>query len=446
VIKRSADASAGFPGGCPFKFPINIMPKKGFRLMRKRLLLSSAAAGIIMPLAAPAILNFPLVGANTLTALLPTIFQAMDVVSRELAGFIPTSMRAPGVERAAVGQSVTYPIAPAMAAYDVAPAMAIPEPPDVTPEVGTMAITKSRAVPFGFTGEEARMLNTGVGYLSTQGQWIAQALRTLVNEIEADLAAEAAANASRAYGTAGTTPFATNLGDLAQVRKMLDDNGAPPSDRALVGNTAMGANLRTLSQLTKVNEAGTQMTLRQGELLDVFNFSIHESAQVVNFVAGTNNGSAATDNAGYAVGATLITLGSAGTGTIKAGDVITFAGDTNKYVVASGDTDVSNGGTITLSKPGLRVAIPAAATVITTIASHASNVAFSQSALHIAMRPPAAPPEGDQASDRLLVTDPRTGVTFEFSVWPGYRKVRLEVALAWGVKATKREHIVLLLG
>ncbi len=58
----------------------------------------------------------------------------------------------------------------------------------------------------------------------------------------------------------------------------------------------------------------------------------------------------------------------------------------------------------------------------------------------------AAPVEGDQASDRLIVTDPRSGVAFEFSVWPGYRKVRLEVALAWGVKATKREHIALLLG
>lgn len=414
--------------------------------MRKSLLMSSAAAGLIMPLAAPAILHFPLVGANTLTALLPTIFEAMDVVSRELTGFIPSAMRAPGVERAAVGQSVTYPVAPAMAAYDVAPAMAVPEPPDVTPETGTMAITKSRAVPFGFTGEEARMLNTGVGYLSTQGQWIAQALRTLVNEIESDLAIEAATNASRAYGTAGTTPFASSLADMAQVRKMLDDNGAPPSDRSLVGNTAMGANLRTLQQLTKVNEAGTQMTLRQGELLDVFNISIKESAQVQNFVAGTNNGSASTNNAGYAVGATLITLAAAGTGTIKAGDIITFAGDTNKYQVAVGDTNVADAGTITLAKPGLRVAIAASNTVITTIASHASNVAFSSSALHVAMRPPATPPEGDLASDRMLVTDPRTGVTFEFSVWPGYRKVRLEVALAWGVKATKREHIVILLG
>ncbi len=412
--------------------------------MRKQLLMAGTA-GLVLPLAAPSILRFPRVNANTLTALLPVIYQALDVVSRELVGFIPSATRAPGAERVAVGQSITYPVAPPMSAYDVAPAMAIPEPPDVTPEIGTMQITKSRAVPFGFTGEEQRLLNSGAGYLSVQGQWIAQALRTLVNEIEADIAAEAAANASRAFGTAGTTPFATNLSEIALLRKILDDNGAPPSDRSLIINTSAGAALRTLSQLSKVNESGTTMTLRQGELLDIFNLSVKESGQAVNFLKGTGAG-ATTNAAGYAVGERVITLAAAGTGTIKAGDVITFAGDANKYVVASGDASVADGGTITLSAPGLRVAIPAAATAITLSANYAANVAFSQSALHVAMRPPAAPVEGDQASDRLIVTDPRSGVAFEFSVWPGYRKVRLEVALAWGVKATKREHIALLLG
>jgi hypothetical protein len=294
-------------------------------------------------------------------------------------------------------------------------------------------------------------LNTGgIGYLSAQGMLIAQALRTLVNEVETDLAAEAAANASRATGTAGTTPFPTsadNLADTAQLRKILDDNGAPIFGRSLVLNTAAGANLRSHTNLTRANEAGTTLTLRQGELLDLHGFSIKESAQAVNHVKGT--GAASTTNAaGYAAGATVITLAAAGTGTFVPGDVVSFAGDTNKYVVVpnGGDADVSNGGTITIAAPGLRVAIPAAATAITIAASYAANVGFSADALHVAMRPPASPEEGDLALDRMLITDPRSGVTFEVSIWPGYRKVRAEVALAWGVKAVKREHIALLLG
>lgn len=405
---------------------------------------------ILASATAPAIGHLT-VYANTLTAIIPQIYAAMDVVSRELAGFIPSSMRAPGVERAAVGQSVAYPIAPTMAGYDIAPAMNVPEPPDTTITTGFMAITKARAVPFGFTGEEQRALNTGgIGYLSAQGMLIAQALRTLVNEVEADLAAEAAANASRATGTAGTTPFPTsadNLADSAQLRKILDDNGAPVFGRSMVINTAAGANLRSHTNLTRANEAGTTMTLRQGELLDLHGFSIKESAQAVNHVKGT--GAASTTNAaGYAVGATVITLAAAGTGNFLPGDVVSFAGDANKYLVVpnGGDADVSNGGTITIAAPGLRVAIPAAATAITIANSYAANVGFSADALHVAMRPPASPEEGDLALDRMLITDPRSGVTFEVSIWPGYRKVRAEVALAWGVKAVKREHIALLLG
>lgn len=416
--------------------------------MRKNTLISSVAA-------APLLLSMPYIGhmdayANTLTGLIGQLYAALDVVSRELVGFVPVVSRSTGVERAALGQSVTYDVSPALAAVDIAPAMQIPEPADLALGSGTITLNKAKAVPFGWTGEEEVALNNGVGFLSTQAQLFAQALRTLCNLIEADLAVEAANNASRAYGTAGTTPFASNLSDTAQLRKILADNGAPvEAGMALVLDTTAGANMRSLQNLTRVNEAGQAMTLRDGELLNVHGFSIHESAQVVNFVKGTNNGSASTNNAGYAVGATAITLASAGTGTIKAGDYITFAGDANKYLVVTGDTDVSNGGAIEIALPGLRVAIPASNTVITTVGNSVRNVGFTQNAMVLALRPPAIPNQGnggDARIDSILLTDPRSGLTFEVSLWAGYRKVRAEVAAVWGVKATKREHIAALLG
>jgi hypothetical protein len=308
-----------------------------------------------------------------------------------------------------------------------------------------MAITKSRGSSFGFTGEEQRGLNSGPGYLSVQADMIAQALRVLTNEIESDLAVAATAAASRAYGTAGATPFASGLGDTAQIRKILDDNGAPATGRSLVMNTSAGAAVRTLTQLTKANEAGTTMTLRQGELMDVHGISLKESGQAVLHTAGTG-ASATTDNAGYAKGATVITLASAGTGTILTGDVVLLAGDTNKYLVVSGDTDVSGGGTITLAAPGLRQALPALAVAITVADDYSANVAFSQDALHLVTRQPALPQEGDAALGRMAITDPRSGLVFEVAMYPGYRKIKAEVSIAWGVKATKPEHTALLLG
>lgn len=383
--------------------------------------------------------------ANTLTPIIPDLYAGMDVVSRELVGFIPSVFRNTSAERAAVGQSVVYDIAPTPTAFNVTPAMTVPEPDNFTTGAGSLTISKSRGVAFGWTGEEQRAVDSGLGYLSVQANNFAQGLRVLVNEMEADIANAAYLGASRALGTAGTAPFSGDFDAIADVRKILDDNGAPLSERSLVMNTSAGANLRKNTQLTNVNESGTTMTLRDGELLNIHGFSLKESAQVATHTKGTG-ASATTNTAGYAVGATVITLAAAGTGTIKAGDVVSFAGDTNLYVVASGDTDVSNGGTITLAAPGLRVAIPASATAITVGNSYAGNVAFSRNAIHLVTRAPALPKEGDSAIDRMQIIDPRSGMVFEISVYAVYRKIRAEVTAAWGVGAVKAEHIALLRG
>lgn len=392
------------------------------------------------------ILSGAYAGANTLTNLIPDLYAGLDVVSRELVGFIPSVMRNASAERAAVGENITYHVAPSLASANVTPAMAIPEPTDRTIGYGQMTISKAKLVEFGFVGEEQKGLNNGPGYLSVQADLFAQALRTLVNEIEVDLGTAAALGASRAYGAAGTTPFATNVGESAQIRKILDDNGAPPSMRSLIIDSTAGANLRTLAQLTKVNESGTTMTLRDGQILDLNGLSIKESAGILRPTSGTNNGSASTNNAGYAIGSTTITLASAGTGTILAGDVITFAGDTNKYVVVTGDADVSNGGSIVIAAPGLRVAIAASNTVITTVATTTRNIAFSRDAIHLVARAPALPQEGDAALDSFMLVDPRSGLPFEVRLYAGYRKIRAEVAMAWGYKVVKPNHVAALLG
>lgn len=406
-----------------------------------------AASALI---AAPAIIHdyYPSAFGNGLTRLIPDLYAGLDVVSRELVGYIPSAFRNASAERAAVGQSVVYPISSQKGTFDVTPAMVIPEPSDTNIGNGVIMITKAKGVEFGWTGEEQRGVNNGgPGYLSLQADQFAQALRTLTNAIEVDLAVEAAANVSRVYGTPGTTPFAAaaGVGPTAQVRKMLDDNGAPLSGRSLIIDTSAGANLRSLANLTKANEAGTTMVLTDGTLINLNGLLIKESAQVQSSVAGTAAAST-TSAAGFAKGATVIALAAASTGTIPAGSVITFAGDTNQYGVVSGDADVSNGGSITLAEPGLRQAIPAAATLITLVAKGTMNTAFSSNALHLVARAPALPQEGDAAIDRMLITDSRSGMTYEVALYAGYRKVRAEVVIAWGVKAVKREHIVGLFG
>jgi hypothetical protein len=382
---------------------------------------------------------------NTLTGLTTTLYNAMDVVSRELVGFIPAVSSDMTYDRAAVGQTVTSPVAPAAAATDITPAVTAPDDGNQVIGKVDMTITKARRVPVRWNGEEKRGLdNNGASYNVILRDQFAQAMRALVNEIEGDLAA-LHLKASRAAGAAGTVPFASTLGDSAQARKILADNGAPMGDLQLVIDTTAGANLRTLANLTRVNEAGGDDLLRRGVLTDLHGFAIRESAQIKTHTAGTG-ALATTGTAGYAVGATTIALASAGTGTILAGDVITFANDPNKYVVVSGDADVSGGGTITIAAPGLRQALPASAVAITVIAATSRNMAFSRSAIALATRAPALPDGGDSASDRMIVTDPVSGLSFEVSLYKQYRQIQYEIAVAWGCAAVKPEHMALLLG
>jgi hypothetical protein len=375
-----------------------------------------------------------------LAPLIPSLYESLDIVSRELVGAIPAATLDAGVSRAAVGQTVVSFRSPTAVSTNIVPGVTPPDDGDQTIGNVTLTITKSKRVPFRWNGEETLGVNSGSGTAAIQKDQLTQAIRTLVNEMEVDTVAAARVASSRAWGTAGTTPFATNLADPAQVRKILDDNGAP-GDRALIIDTTSGAALRTLAQLTKVNESGTTMTLRDGELLNLHGMSIHESAGVKPTVKGT--GAAYTSTAaGFAIGTTSIPL-ITGAGTVLAGDIVTFAGDTNKYVV---ETGVAAPGTIVLAAPGLLQAIPTAATAMTIGNNYTGNIAFSRSSLILATRAPALPDGGDLAIDRQIVSDPRSGISFEVAMYPQYRQMQYEVSAAWGVKGIKSNHSAILLG
>ena len=379
--------------------------------------------------------------ANTLTSLIPDAYVALDVVSRELTGFIPSVARDPKAGRVALNQTLRITSAPANAdGNDVTPAMTIPSAVYETIGNKSLTISKSRYFPFSWTGEEQMSMDAGPGYLTIQQDQIAQAIRAAINEMEADIAAAAYKGASRAYGTAASTPFASTLVDSANVRKILDDNGAPLSDRHLTIDTVAGAALRTLTVLTKVNEAGNDSLLRQGTLLDLHGFAIRESAKISAVVKGVGTGY--VFNGTHAVGLTSLTMKS-GSGALKAGDVVTFYGDTNKYVLAA--AALTGATTVVIAAPGL-LQQHTDSEAMTVGGDFTPNVAHTRNSILLATRLPALPKEGDMAIDRAEITDPRTGITLEIAAYPGYRMITYQVLVAWGVSVIKPEHVAILLG
>jgi hypothetical protein len=386
--------------------------------------------------------------ANTLTSLTPTIYEALDVVSREMVGFIPAVSRNSSAERAALNQSILVPVTPPATLADNTPSVSAPNTGDQTIGNVSMTISKSKHAPIRWNGEEQRgLLNAGSYNGILMGQF-AQAFRALVNQIEVDLFTTTYQNASRAFGTAGTAPFGTagDLSDIAGVRRILDDNGTPQTDLQLVLGSAAMQNVRgKQSVLFKVNEAGSADLLRDGVIGRLEGFDVHNSAAVSVVTKGT--GASYVTSGSTAVGVTDIALVT-GTGTVLAGDVVAFAADANnKYVVGTG---VAAPGTISLNNPGALATI-ATANALTVGGSYTPNLAFSKSAVQLITRVPQMPigPDGkamDMADDVMTITDPVSGISFEIAVYRQFMQIVYHVRLAWGYQAIKDAHIATLLG
>lgn len=377
--------------------------------------------------------------ANTLTKLIPTIFTALDVVSREQVGFIPAVARNTKADAAAKDQTVTASVAPVATTVDITPGATAPNDGDQSIGTVDVKITKSKMAPVKWNGEEQLALGPAGTYNTILADQFKQAFRALSNEVDADLGAQYFGS-SRAVGTPGTTPFGVkeDLSDAALARQVLSDNGSPTTDLQMVLGSSAIANLRgKQSVLFKVNESGTADLLREGTIGRLEGFNIHESAGVRRVPAGAGAGYLV--NGAKSEGDIIVAIDT-GTGGIAQGNIVKFAGDDHAYVVAA-----ATASTITLAAPGLRQDLADNA-AITVSGAFTANMAFDRNAFLLASRTPAMPEGGDTADDVMNVTDPVSGITFQVALYRQYRQVRYEVGLAWGVASIKPAHAVLIVG
>tara|TARA_R110000782_G_scaffold11741_5_gene35446 strand:+ start:7223 stop:8389 length:1167 start_codon:yes stop_codon:yes gene_type:complete len=387
--------------------------------------------------------------ANVLTDLAADIYRAADIVGREQVGVIPSVTINGGSEGAAFGDTVRAAFTREPVLNDTyTPSMTIPEGDDQTVDNKTLVIDKVANVQFNYTGEEIKHLNNGAGYETVYGDQIAQAFRRITNEIEKHVALKLSIGASRAVGTAGTTPFGSNFDEVAEVRQILLDNGMPNDGQATLAiNSFAGTKLRNLAQLQKVNEAGGEDLLRRGELLNLQGLMLKESAGISQHVKGSATGGRTNNAAGIAIGETVIPVENitAGATGYVAGDVITFASDaTNKYVVevglASGAT-----GNITIASPGVQIALLDNDN-ITVLNNYVGNVAFHRAACELVVRPPAMPLGGDSAEERITVQDPFSGIVYEIAVYNGYAKKMFDITTFYAARVWKPDFVASLLG
>lgn len=386
--------------------------------------------------------------AQTLTGFTELVYEARDIVLREPVGFASSVI----VNSAADGVSINGTVKSFVAGEptlntDHTPSMTVPAGDDMTSTVEEVTIGQVARVNIPLKGETVRQLDNTVGRQNFVNNVLAQAIRKIVNAIESHVGTVAKNGASRAVGTAGTTPFASAHALIPQANQILTDNGTPlDGQRSLVLSTGAATNLKTLSHLYKVNEGGSDATLRNGVLLDIDGVAIKQSAGVASHVKGAGTGYV-INNGNIVAGSTTLSVdgGTVNTTGIKAGDVITITDEptAGKFVVKTGLTAVA--GDIVIAEPGLTGAI-VDGKAVTIGASYTGNVIFHRSAIELVMRPPAMPDGGDIAEDRMTVLDPTSGLVFEVALYKGYGMNLMEMVCYYQAKVWKSEMVATLLG
>jgi len=381
----------------------------------------------------------------TISALVENLFRARDMVAAEPTGFMQSVIVNGGSEGVSIGGTVTsMRSAEPTLNTSYTPSMTIPEGDAQTIAADTLTIGQVANVKIPVTGEIWKQLGNTVGDQYAIDQLFAQAFRKIRNTIEAHVGTVVKNGSSRATGTAGTNPFATNINPLADLAQILTDNGCPmDSDLSCVVNTTAGTKFRQLSNLYKVNEAGSSDLLRRGDFGQIFGFSLKQSAGVASHTKGTGT-SYLVNQTGLTTGSTSVTV-DGGSGTIVAGDIVTFASGTGSgynYVVKTG---IAAAGTAVLNFPGLRGDI-ADNNALTIGNNYTGNVGFHKSAIELVMRPPSQPYGGDAAVDRMTMYDEKSGLSFEVALYRGYGKVMFDITCFYQAKVWKPEYVATLLG
>jgi hypothetical protein len=226
--------------------------------------------------------------ANVLTNLAADIYKAADMVGRELVGFIPSITINGGSERVGLNDTVRSHFTRVATVGTITPSMTIPEGTDQTVDNKTLTIDQTASVKIPWTGEDVKHVNNGIGFETIYGDQIAQAMRAIVNQIEAFVVDSGVQGASRAYGTAGTTPFASNFNEVPQLRKILADNGCPFDGQvSLVMNTDGRRCAAQPRAAAEGERSGQHELLRQGTLLDLQGIMLKESAGISQVTKGT---------------------------------------------------------------------------------------------------------------------------------------------------------------
>jgi len=418
--------------------------------------------------------------ANTLTNIMPKIL-ARGLLTLRQRCVMPRLVNMDyGADAAKKGDTINIPVPVAITASDVTPAETPPAPTATTPGVVSVSLDKwKKAEGFHLSDKNLTEIDRDAHFLPQQMGEAIKALANAVNESIHLCYWDDVLGVYGWYGTAGTTPFGTGVDvqSATQARKILNQQLCPREDRRGVLDFDAEAEALALSTMADAEKIMSDKVKLEGEIGRKYGIDWVADDHVQTHTAGTiddgetPNGRTCAVNEGSAgdrvAGTTHLNVdnGAAAslTGTIKVGDIISFASHAQTYVVVASTqssaqytaTSGSTAGYYTADTnaiadlefyPGLKEAV-ADDEVITVKDTHVVNMVFHRDAFAFATRPLAvATADLELGSKIMSITDPHTGLSLRLEVSRQYKQTVWEFDILWGCKLVRPELAMRLAG
>jgi len=399
--------------------------------------------------------------ANTLINIMHKILAGALSTLRERA-IMPRLVNSSfSTEAARKGETIDVPIPTAVSVSNVAPASTPPTPTDTTPDLVQVPLDQwKKSDPFYLTDKDMVEVDKNEHFLPMQ---VGEAVKALANTINIHLHAQYQQTDRGIFGyhgTAGTTPFGSDVKGATQSRKILHQQLCPREDRRGVVDFDAEAQMLELSAFSDAEKIGGSTVKLQGEIGEKFGILWAADDHVATHTAGAFTTGTPITSGTAAIGTDTVTIDdTAFTGTVENGDIISFAGHTQTYCVIDNAASPEFAGAplgtytaaanqITLLKffPKLKTAV-ADAEAITLRATHVLNLIFHRDAFAFAMRPLMGAIADVVIGSRLAtMQDPVTGLVLRLEVSRQYKQTVWELDALYGAQLVRAELAMRLAG
>lgn len=330
------------------------------------------------------------------------------------------------------GTTVNIPVPSAISVGNVTPSYTPPDDAGVTPTQVAITMSNWKEAPFFLTDKE--VMEVMNGFVPMQAS---EAIKALANTIDSAILG-LYTDVYGWAGSAGATPFSTDVSEVTEARKVLNNQLCPLDDRRIIINADAEANALGLRAFQDMSFSGSADGINEGRINRKLGFDWYMDQNVPSHTAGTVATSfinkAATS---VALGVKTIVATSGGTADLKEGDIVTFAGDTQTYVVTA-DAARSGGGDFTFYiEPGLKVALTGGE-AITIKSTHAVNLAFHRDAFAFVSRPLADNTDGLGNIIQSAV-DPVSGLSLRLEISRQHKRTRYSFDILYGLACIRPE-------